>query len=54
MEENFEKIAMERGLIQENARKLSMEFAKIKAQILKGKGNPQEKKEFLQSLKPCE
>ena len=43
MEEGMEKISLERGIIQENARKLSMEFQKIKAKVLKGKGSYQEK-----------
>lgn len=31
-----------------------MEFQKVKAKILKGKGSYQEKTELLVSLKPCE
>lgn len=31
-----------------------MEFQKIKAKILKGKGNFQEKNELISSLRPCE
>ena len=54
MEEGFEKVSLERGIIQENARKLSMEFQKIKAKVLKGKGSFQEKNELLSCLKPCE
>ena len=35
--DNFSKLSEERGSIQETARKLSMEFQKIKSRIFKGK-----------------
>lgn len=41
-------------MIQENTRKLSLEFQKIKANLLKSKASMQDKRELLNSLKPCE
>ena len=41
MEEGLEKITMERGIIQQNARILSMEIQKIKAAALKNKASHQ-------------
>lgn len=38
IEEGLSKITQQRGDIQEGARKLSMQFQKIKAKVLKGKG----------------
>lgn len=48
------KIIEERGMIQENTRKLSLEFQKIKANLLKSKASMQDKRELLNNLKPCE
>lgn len=53
LEDGMSKIIEERGMIQENARKLSLEFQKIKANLLKSKANMQDKRELLNNLKPC-
>ena len=39
LETNAQKSSEEKGVVQETARKLSMEFQKAKSNICKGKGN---------------
>ena len=53
IEEGMSKVVIERGVIQETARTLSMEIAKLKTNALKGRGGRQEKKAFVDSLRPC-
>jgi hypothetical protein len=53
LEGKYDQITRERGEIQESARQLSMEFQKIKSVVIKSKGNIEDKKHLIQSLRPC-
>ncbi len=54
MEQHIINATKERGVIQETARKLSMQIQQIKSTLLKGKANMSDKKEIILALKPCE